>query len=180
MCVSLSLMASGIQTGMAGTATAEQKAVGGGMLQAAAGGLGALSTLASGVVQQRAARADAAAMRAAGEQRASRIRDAGRRELSNARADAVGAGVSLRSGSVMDAERQIVRNVEQDAMVSILTARRRADAIQADGDQALLTGGLQALAGFGAAADKWKRSRSAAIGVVPLGGGGGYVPQAGE
>jgi hypothetical protein len=180
MCVSLSLMSAGIQAGAAGTATPAQQTVGGGMMQAAAGGLGALSSLASGVVRYRAGQVDADATRAAGRQRAQRIRTAGQRELGETRGDALQAGVSLRSGSVLEAERQVVRNVEQDAGVAILNARSRAAAMEAEGRQELVTGTFGALAGFGMAADKWKRSRSAAVGVVPLGAGGGYVPIAGE
>jgi len=112
--------------------------------------------------------------------RAGRIRTAGKTEVSRSRSDAVGAGVSLNSGSVLQAERQIVQNVEQDAGVAILNGQSRARAFEAQGRGAMLNGALGALSGLSTAADKWKRTQSSAIGNVPLGGGGGYIPMAGE
>lgn len=151
-----------LQAGSAAGATAAAQQAAGLTMQAGAAGLGALGSLASGVVRSRAASADAASMRAAGEAAAKRTRRAGAIELSRARGDAVGAGVSLRSESVLDIERQIVRNVEQDAGLQIINANSRADALQAEGNAALVNGALGALAGVGAAADRWKRAKTAA------------------
>lgn len=176
MCVSLSLLTAGTGIG----ATAGEAVAGGLARQAVAGGIGALSSLASGAVQARAARADADAAAAEGQAKAKRIRTAGRQEVSRSRSDVVGAGVSLNSGSALEAERQVVRNVEQDALSVIATGESRARALRAQADQAGVNGMLGALTGMVGAADKWKRAKSAAIGNVPLGGGGGYVPQAGE
>lgn len=176
MCVSLSILSAGLGAGATGGA----QVAAGGMLQAGAAGLGALSSLASGVVQSRAARADAAIATAAGAAQAKRIRTAGQTEVSRSRSDAVGAGVSLNSGSVLLAERQIVQNVEQDALSAIATGQSRARALEIQGRNAALNGAIGALGGLASGADKWKRASSAAIGHVPLGGGGGYVPIGGE
>lgn len=151
-----------LQAGSAAGATAAAQQAAGLTMQAGAAGIGALGSLASGVVRSRAASADAAAARAAGESAAKRTRRAGAVELSRARGDAVGAGVSLRSDSVMDIEQQIVRNVEQDAGLQILNAGARANTLQADGSTAMTNGALGALAGMGAAADRWKRATTAA------------------
>lgn len=176
MCVTLSLLSAGMAPGASPAAMAGA----GGMAQAGAAGLGALSSLASGVVQSRAARADAEMARIDGQNKAARIRTAGRAEVSRSRSDAVGAGVSLNSGSVLQAERQVVQNVEQDAGVAILTGEGRAMARQAEGRTAMVNGMLGAISGSANAYDKWKRARSTAVGNIPLGGGGGYIPIGGE
>jgi hypothetical protein len=150
MCVNL------LQTaGMAGSSLVEA----GGNLQMAASGLDALGDLASGVTRARMNRADARAEEATAQARAKRIRSAGEAELGQARAQASASGVSLSSGSVLAAERQIVQNVEQDALSAILTGRNRADALRRSASA------YQA-AGIGSAADtltggfgRWKRTR---------------------
>lgn len=159
MCINPMML---LQAGSAAGASAGAVQAAGLTTQAGAAGLNALGSLASGVMRARAARVDAAATRAAGEAAARRTRRAGEVELSRARGDAVGAGVSLRSESVMDIERQIVRNVEQDAGVAIITGQSRARTLQAEGDAAFMNGALGALAGMGAAADRWKRAKGAA------------------
>ena len=176
MCVPLSLLSAGTGIG----ASAGEQVAGGLARQAVAGGMGALASLASGVVQSRAARADADVAAAEGRAKARRVRTAGQQEVSRSRGEAVGAGVSLNSGSALEAERQVVRNVEQDALSAIATGESRARALRATADQAGVNGVLGALSGMVGTVDKWKRANSAAIGNVPLGGGGGYVPQAGE
>lgn len=176
MCVPLTLMTAGMGAG----ATAGEQVAGGLARSAAAQGAVALGSLASGVMQSRAARADAEMATAEGRARAKRVRTAGQAEVSRSRVDAIGGGVSVNSGSVLQAERQIVQNVEQDALSAIATGNSRASAMRAQGQQAMLTGALNAFGSIYGAADKWKRARSAAVGNVPLGGGGGYVPLAGE
>ena len=176
MCVSLSLLTAGLDAG----ATGAQQEVGGLARQAGAQGIAALGGLASGVMQSRAARTDADAASAEGRARAKRIRTAGQAEVGRSRVDAIGAGVSVNSGSALQAERQIVQNVEQDALSAIVTGDSRASAMRAQGRQAMINGSLGALSGMVTAADKWKRARSRSIGNVSLGGGGGYIPQAGE
>jgi hypothetical protein len=137
-------------------------AAAGSMTQAAAGGLSALSSLAGGVMQSRAARTDAESARAAAAAKARRIRAAGERELGQARGDAVGAGVSVASGSVMEAERQIVRNVEQDAGLAIVSGNSQAAALETQGQAALINGALGAASNIAFAADRWKRARNLA------------------
>lgn len=139
----------------------------GGSMQAAAMGINALGDLASGVTRARMARADAAAQRAAGQSRAARIRTAGETELSKARAGATGLGVSVNSGSVMEAERQIVRNVEQDAGVAILNGESRAASLETSAGYYQQGGVFAAMDGLVGAADKWKRTRQAAPMNIP-------------
>ena len=156
MCVPLSLMMSGMNP----AASAGEQTAYGLSMQGAAQGLGALSSLASGVIQSRAASADAAAATAEGQARARRIRTAGAAEVSRSRSDSAGTGLSVASGSSLEAERQIVRNVEQDAGVAILTGQSRAASLTNQGREAMLNGTLGALAGIYGAADKWKRAKA--------------------
>lgn len=160
MCVPLTLMTAGMGVG----ATAGEQVAGGLARTAAAQGVAALGSLAAGVMQSRAARADAELATADGRARAKRIRTAGQAEVSRSRNDAVGAGVSLNSGSVLQAERQIVQNVEQDALSAIVTGNSRAGAARAQGQQAMISGALGAFGSIYGAADKWKRARNVGIG----------------
>ena len=155
MCVSLSLMTAGMGAG----ASAAAQTAGGLAMQAGAQGAAALGSLASGVMQSRAARADAAASSAEGQARAKRIRAAGRVEVGRSRVDAIGAGVSVNSGSALEAERQIVQHVEQDALSAIVTGNSRANAMRAQGQQAMVNGVFGALSGMATATDKWKRAK---------------------
>lgn len=155
MCVPLSLMTAGL----GGGASAAAQEAGGLARQASAQGLVALGSLASGVMQSRAARTDADAASAEGRARAKRIRTAGQAEVGRSRVDAIGAGVSVNSGSALEAERQIVQNVEQDALSSIVTGNSRASALRAQGQQAMVNGALDALSGMVTATDKWKRAK---------------------
>lgn len=155
MCVSLSLLSAGLGDG----ASAAEQQAGGLARQASAQGIGALASLASGVVQSRAARTDAGLARAEGQARARRVRTAGAAEVGRSRSEAVGAGVSLNSGSVQLAERQISQNVEQDALSAIATGASRASSLEAQGRSAMINGALGALSGMASAADKWKRAK---------------------
>lgn len=157
MCVPLTLLSAGSDIG----ATAGEQLAGGLARQSVASGMGALASLASGVVQSRAARADAVAATAEGQAKAKRIRTAGQQEVGRSRGDAVGAGVSLSSGSALDAERQIVRNVEQDALSAIATGESQARALRSQATQAGVNGMLGALAGTVGTVDKWKRAAGA-------------------
>lgn len=146
-----------------------------GNVQAVAGGLDALGDLAGGVTRARMQRQDARSERAYGQSKAGRIRQAGEAELGAARASAAASGVKVGSGSVLMAEKQIVQNVEQDALSSILTGNNRAASLDESAR-------YHQTAGFNSAADglfelgrNWKRTRRG-----PTGGGGGYIPQAGE
>lgn len=155
MCVPLSLLSAGMGAG----ASAGEQQAGGLARQASAQGIGALASLASGVVQSNAARTDAGLARAEGQARAKRVRTAGAVETGRSRSDAVGAGVSLNSGSVLLAERQITQNVEQDALSAIATGSSRASALESQGRGAMINGALGALSGMVTAADKWKRAK---------------------
>ncbi len=163
MCVPLSLMSAGLGAG----ASAGEQVAGGLARQATAQGIGALASLASGVVQSNAARADAGLARAEGQVRARRVRAAGAVEASRSRSDAVGAGVSLNSGSVLLAEQQITRNVEQDALSAIATGASRASSLESQGRGAMINGALGALSGMVTAADKWKRAKTWAPAIQP-------------
>ena len=140
--------------------TAQQIQTGGAM-QAGAYGIAALGDLAAGVMRARTMKAAARSEREAGQARARVVRAAGEDALSGARAAATGANVSVNSGSVLEAERQIVRRSEQDALVQILNADARAGQMEAGAGYELASG----LSGFGnnmlMASDKWQRSRRA-------------------
>lgn len=88
--------------------------------------------------------------------RAKRIREAGRYAVGQTRAAAVAGGVSVSSDSVLDAERQTVQNVEQDAMSAILSgqlARSQSDVAANNAE----IGGLLGAAGSAASSyGKWK------------------------
>jgi hypothetical protein len=131
----------------------------GGSLQAIGGAANALGDLAAGVTRARMNRADARDIEAAGDAKAGRIRQAGARELSTARAQASATGVKLSSGSIMEVERQIVRNVEQDAGVAILTAHRQADSLRQSAGYYQQAGINAAGDGLVGAVSKWKKTR---------------------
>lgn len=165
MCVSLlslgSMAASAVETG--------------GTLQAIGSGANAIGDLAAGVTRARMSRADARAEKAMGQARADRIRTAGEAELSRARSGAVAGNVSLSSGSVLAAEQQVVTNVEQDALSEILTGNNRARSLNASARYYTQAGMNNASDGLLYGYNTWKRTRDKG-----QGGGGGYIPQAGE
>lgn len=140
--------------GMAGSALEV-----GGNLQLAASGLDSLASLASGVTKARMSRADATAEIATAEARAGRIRQAGAAELGQARGAASASGVSLSSGSVLQAERAIVQNVEQDAMSAILTGQNRAAGLRHSASMYQLAGANTAIDTLADGFGKWKRTR---------------------
>lgn len=154
MCMSLLSMAQ-----MAGPAVEA-----GGTMQAIAGGANALGDLAAGVTRARMNRADAKAEIAAGAAKALRIRAAGERELGTARAQASASGVKVTSGSVLEAERAIVRGVEIDAGVAMLNAERRADSLRQSADYYQADGLNSAVDGLTGAVNKWRGTRRKATG----------------
>jgi hypothetical protein len=155
MCVSLLSMAS--MAGTAGTAGGALQL--GGLLQAGSGLLNAVGDYSAGKARSKMNEADAQAEIAAGRARAGRIRDAGERELSTARAQASASGVKLTSGSVLEVEREIVRNVEQDAGSAMLTAERRADALRRSSAYYNEAGRNSAMDSLFGAATKWVSTR---------------------
>lgn len=163
MCVQLLATAIGAagtySAAQSGDATPQAQAQTGATMQATGMALGALGDLAAGTMRARMARADAAGDRAAGQQRADRIRKAGARELGQSRAGAVASGVKLSSESVLEAERSLRQNVEQDAMMAILTGNNRARSSEVSADF-IEAGTLNStISGLGEAYGKWKRSR---------------------
>ncbi len=131
----------------------------GGNLQAIGSGLDAIGDLAAGVTRARMARADARAEKAYGQAKAGRIREAGERELGQARGAASASGVKLTSGSVLEAERSITHNVEQDALSAIVTGRNRASALNASAGYYQRAGVMSAMDSIGTGLNAWKRTR---------------------
>lgn len=131
----------------------------GGNLQAGAGLLNSISSLASGISAGKVGKANAAAQMALAQTEANSIRRAGGKELGAARAAAAASGVSVASGSVLEAERDIVRYSEQDAMMAIITGQSRASAAKAAGADArakMFQDAGESLLSAGAA---WRRTR---------------------
>jgi hypothetical protein len=161
MCVSL--LATGMQAA--------------GNLQAFAGGMDAIGSLAAGVTRARMMRSDARGAEAYAATKAKRIRAAGALELGAARTQAAASGVKVDSGSVMDVERTIVKNVEQDALSAILTGQNQAASLNESARYYQVAGLNSAADNLIAAGSNWRRTRRE---TPSLGGGGGYIPQAGE
>lgn len=171
MCVQLLATALGAagaySASQTGTATPADSAQTGATLQATAQGMTILGDLAAGATRARMARAEAAGERAAGVQRADRIRKAGARELGQSRSGAVASGVKLSSESVLEAERQLTTNVEQDAMMAILSGNNRARTSELSADYIQSATLNSALSGTAEAYGKWKRSRAMPNVAVP-------------
>lgn len=134
-------------------------------LQTFAGVLSGVSNIMAGVsranMQSGFAQVDAASEEALGQAKARRIRQAASREAGTSRAQATAAGVALDSGSVLDAERQIVRGSEEDAMSAILTGKNRADALRLSGELYAAEGKAALWQGIGQAAfavSGWRRT----------------------
>lgn len=131
----------------------------GGNLQAGAGLVQSISSLASGAAASRIAASDAAIERTAGASRAGAIRRAADQEAGSARAAAAASGVKVGSSSVMQAEGDIARYSEQDAISAILTGENRAAASLSQGRNArtaAFNGAAESLLEGGAA---WRRTR---------------------
>lgn len=125
MCVSLfSAFGTGAQAGV--------------NLQTFAGVMSGVSNILSGVsrsnIQAGFSEADALSEERLGQDKARVIRKVAARETGTSRAQAAAAGVTLDSGSVLEAERQIVRGSEEDALSAILTGQNRAASLRLSGD----------------------------------------------
>jgi len=131
-----------------------------GLLQGGAGVVQGLGDYAQGRARGRALRTDAESELVVGNTRAKRIRRAGEQELGSARAQAAASGVKLTSGSVLEVEREIVRNVEQDALSAILTGQRRADSLLQSAKYEERAGRMAAFNSFFGAASKWQTKRA--------------------
>lgn len=146
MCVNLLQMAgSGVQAG--------------GTLQALAGGINAVSSIAGGLSRRSLANVDADIEQMAGQQRAAQVRRAAAQATGEARSAAVASGVSVGSDSVMLAEQDIARYSEQDALAAIITGNSRAKQLRRGGDAALASGLVGAGDSLLMAGDAWKRTR---------------------
>jgi len=100
---------------------------------------------------------------------ANKIRKQGRINAGSARAALAASGVQADSGSGLEAQRQIAANSENDALASILTGKREADALRTSA-QFTRRSGLAAtqaaqtqqqgtaIAGVGQAAGGWQRA----------------------
>ncbi len=166
----ITALASGASAATASTATPQQQAQQGAQAQAIASGINTLGDLAMAATKARMLKADAAGERVAGERRADRIRKAGGKAVGELRSAAVASGVKLSSTSVLDAEEDLTRNVEQDAGIAILTGSNRArstdlsaEMLQAGVINSTISGGFDA---YG----KWKRSRSYTPSNIPAAG----------
>lgn len=131
----------------------------GGNLQAGAQVFNALGDLAMGRARMKMAAADAAGVRVAGETAAKRIRRAAGKETGASRAGAVASGVKVTSGSVLEADRDIQRYSEQDALSAILSGENQAAGINASGRNYMRAGINSAADSLVDAATTWKRTR---------------------
>lgn len=120
----------------------EKKIEAGGDLQALGYGMNAITSLAGGLSRSYAAKAEAAAERAGTQARVNAIRRAADMERGSARTAAAASGVAVDSGSVLEAERDITRYSEQDALMSIVSGESRARALRSAGKGALIEGAV--------------------------------------
>lgn len=134
-----------------------------------------VASLAQGYTRGAMNRADAAYERAAADAKADRVRTAGAREKGAARVQAVGAGVSLASPSVLEAERSIDRLSEQDALSAIVSGDNRADSLERGARYYERAGLVEGLTGIAGGADRWRRVKRQSFGSVldPFFGGTG-------
>jgi hypothetical protein len=121
-------------------------------------------------MRARMLRAEAAGERASAAQRAERIRKAGARELGQSRAGAAASGVKLTSESVLEAERQLTQNVEQDALLTILSGNNRARVGELSADYVQAGAINSAISGMADGYGKWKRSRPMPATAAPVDG----------
>jgi hypothetical protein len=94
----------------------------------------------AGEAQAKQAAIASAQERDVAEQEAARIRKAGDRQRGAARAQLAASGVAVNEGSSLTIEDEISQGAEMDAMNTLLTGKRRSDAQQASGRQALKAG----------------------------------------
>ena len=158
MCVNLAMMAAqgGVQ--------------GGGMMQAGGSLLNAIGAISTGNAQRSIANSQADIVRTQSEMRARSIRRAAERETGSARAAAAAAGVKLTSGSVLEAERDIARYSEQDALSVLVTGQAQAVQLREAGRQARQQGVLGAFGSLVHGAEAYGRTRR------NVGGNVGFAP----
>lgn len=111
---------------------------GGGNLQAAQTGGNIVKSLVEGSAKRAVARGNAAMAMQDAETRARQIRRAASAETGSARAAAAASGVALSSGSVMEAERDIARYSEQDALSVLVSGAGEASQWRQRGRAAMI------------------------------------------
>lgn len=132
--------------------------------------------------QARQAEADAKAEKSAAEVQAEKIRKMARIQAGEATASLAGSGVDVGEGTALNINKEIYRNAEDDAVMTIFggvdrAARGNAEAAgyRLKGSQAQQAGYLNAtsslLSAYGTAARGWKTPSS--NGTVPASGGNG-------
>lgn len=131
----------------------------GGALQTAGLVSQAVGDYAMHATRARMSRVDADAEEATAAARAQRIREAGRRTVGQSRADAVGAGVSVASASVLEAQAAIDRGSELDAMSAILSGQNAARGLRSSATLYKRAGAMSALNTLAEASNTWTRTR---------------------
>lgn len=131
----------------------------GGTLQAAAIGARALGDVGLALTRSRMSRLDALAEEAQAAAKAGRIRKAGARTVSASRADAVAAGVKVTSGSALQAQAEIDRASEVDAMSAILSGANMARGLRSSADYYRRAGVMSAADSLLEAGATWGRTR---------------------
>lgn len=149
MCVNMLQMASSFGGGLGG----------GGAMQAAGGLMNSIASLAGGSAKAGVLRAEADMVRTGAQMRAGAIRREAQQQTGAARAAAVASGVSVNSGSVLQAEQNIARYSEQDALSAIISGEAKAGALQSQARGARTAGAVDAGDSLLVAADNWKRTR---------------------
>lgn len=112
--------------------------------------------LAAAMARAQALKIDAASEVASAAQRASRIRRAGALAVGESRATVAGSGVKLTSDSALEAERELIRQIEQDAGVAILNGGNRARQLEMQADY-LKSAGYASL--IHDTASNWRRTK---------------------
>ncbi|MFN0185633.1 MAG: hypothetical protein ACKVQR_17610 [Aquabacterium sp.] len=129
-----------------------------------------------GMVQSAQAKADAAAEMDAARQQAGLILKSAERRRGAARAATAASGAAIDEFS-LGVEQDVLQAGEMDAAMTILGGKRRANVIRETGRQQRTAGFMDAGGSiFKAAYGGWRGTKEPA----KLGGGPGYIPQAGE
>lgn len=136
----------------------------------------ATSSIAHGMTQAAQAKADAAMERDAATAQAEVILRKTERQRAAARAATAASGTRIDEFS-LGVEQDILQAGEQDAAMTILSGSRRGRAIVESGRQQRMAGFMEGGGSLMRAAySGWKGSKEP----LPLGGGPGYIPIAGE
>jgi hypothetical protein len=142
----------------------------GGAMQAGGSVLQAIGSIAAGDSVRSMANSQADMVRTQAEQRARSIRRAAVRETGGARSAAAASGVSLNSGSVLEAEREIAQYSEQDALSVLVSGQAQATQLRTQGRAVRQAGYFGAAESLIHGADAWARTRRSS------GGNVGYSP----